>query len=475
MTPYERVREEFNFPFELYPFQIEEINNNLYYFDRNGLYWEPGLGKTAGVTHLALHRGLEDSGGLKVKQWVIIMPPILTLQWERWLRSITSKRTCQPLSVTVYKGTPKQRASLDLNAQFVLMSYGILRNDFERLMAFYEGKDVGVICDEGHAVKNSTIPTHKCVKALAQDRGLSILTGTPLTKPIDAYGYVKLISPIIYRNLRQFELIHVGSKDEYGTVISWNRLDLLANNMKVGTSRMLRREVQAQLPPITYTLVPYELDPQHQKLYKRIASEKLVEFEDGREINAISTQALYSALQQIIINWAHFDDNDERVPAALDLVDEVFEEIGPDAKLVVVANFIRSNRYLLEKLKKYGAVAIYGEVSSKGKQEALRKFTTEKSCRCIILQPQSAGFGIDGLQHVCSDILILEAPTTAPPFQQVIARLDRDGQVNPVNCRIGVANKTVQVRMFGSLLENDAMINSVQGGYKDLKDAIYGD
>ena len=440
-------------------------------FTRCGFYWEAGSGKTAGASHYALYHTLHSG----VRHWILPMPPILLLQWARFLRSIKDKRTGKPLSVTVYAGTPKQRQALDLNAQFILLSYGLLRNDFEKLSTFYASRNMGVVCDEAHAIKNIESITHRAVKQLASDRNLALLTGTPLTTPGDAYAYIKLIAPSIYRNVRQFEKLHVKEVDEFGKILAWDNLDLLAENMKFQTSRVLRREVQAELPPVTFNLVVYELDPPHLKLYNRIAEEKLVEFEDGREINAISTQALYSALQQVVLNWAHFEDDETKEPAALALVDEVFDEIGPNAKLVVVANFIRSNAYLLEKLHKYGAVAVYGEVNAKGKQEAIRKFIEEPSCRCIILQPQSAGFGVDGLQHVCSDMLFLEAPTVAPPFYQVAARLDRDGQKSPVNCRIGVANRTVQARMFKRLLENDKTVNSVQGGYKDLKDAINGD
>lgn len=469
MTPYEAVREEFDFPFELYPFQIESVNESTEY-TRYGFYHEAGSGKTATSTHYALHHSLTQG----VRHWVLTMPPILVPQWARWLRSIKRKRTGKPLSVVEYAGTPQQRAKLSLDADFILMSYGMLKNDFERLRAFLDGKTYGVICDEAHAVKNVTSQTFKAVREMVTGHHLALLTGTPLTKPIDAYAYIKLLAPIVYRNMRQFEMLHIKQKDEYGTVIEWGNLELLSDNMKICSSRILRREVQSQLPPITFTTMVYDLAPAHMKLYERIAQERLVEFEDGREIDAMSTQALYSALQQIVINWAHFDDDESREPAALELIDEVFSELGSDAKLAVVANFIRSNSYLLKKLQKYGAVAVYGEVSSKGKQEAIRRFIEDSDCRCILLQPQSAGFGVDGLQHVCSDMLVLEAPTVAPPFYQVAARLDRDGQKNPVNCRIGVANRTVQVRMFKNLLENDAMINSVQGGYKDLKEAIYG-
>lgn len=470
MTPYEAVREEFDTPFELYPFQIKEVNT-LARFDRCGFYWEAGSGKSAGVAHYALYRSLHSG----IKHWIMPMPPILLLQWARFLRSIKDKRTGKPLSVTIYAGTLKQRQELDLNAQFILVSYGLLRNDFEKLSSFYTNREMGVVCDEAQALKNTESITHKAVKLLSEGRNLAMLTGTPLTTPMDAYAYIKLIAPVIYRNIRQFEKLHVKGTDEFGNTLAWDNLDLLADNMKFQASRVLRREVQAELPPVTFNLMVYELKPAHLKLYNRIAQEKLVEFEDGREINAISTQALYSALQQVVINWAHFEDDQTKEPAALELVDEVFDEIGPDAKLVVVANFIRSNAYLLEKLQKYGAVAVYGEVTAKEKQAAIQRFIEDPLCRCIILQPQSAGFGVDGLQHVCSDMLFLEAPTVAPPFYQVAARLDRDGQKSPVNCRIGVANRTVQARMFKRLLENDKTVNSVQGGYQDLKDAINGD
>ncbi len=71
-------------------------------------------------------------------------------------------------------------------------------------------------------------------------------------------------------------------------------------------------------------------------------------------------------------------------------------------------------------------------------------------------------------------MLFLEAPTKAPTFHQTVARLDRDGQTQPVHCRVAIASGTVQVRMFKNLLDNDEEINAVQGGYEDLKEAIFG-
>lgn len=468
MTPYEIVRERFAFPFELRPLQVD-IVNNLCQYPRAGYYCEAGTGKTAMSTHQALFYR-ETSG---IRQWLILMPPILLEQWDRWLRSVTCLSTGKALTTTVYAGTLAQRRDLDLTNDFILTSYGLLKNDFERLHAHFEGREMGVMADEATAIKNTASDTHKAVALIAENRPFLPLTGTPINKPGDAFAYIKLIAPGVYRNRRQFDRLHVAETDDYGNVEKWCNLDVLAENMKIHSGRLLLRDARRDMKEPLFTPRPYRLDPAHMKLYRRIAEERLVEFEGGKEIDAISASALRSALQQVVINWSEFDENADRRPAVMDMIEEVLEEIG-ERKLVIAAHFIRTNRYLHSALAKYKAVAIYGEIAKTDKQKAIRAFIENPQCRVILLQPSSAGFGVDGLQHVCSDMLVVEAPTTPTPFQQVVARLDRDGQKEPVHVRVAIATGTVQVGMFRALLDNDELANSVQGGYKDLRRSIYG-
>lgn len=437
---------------------------------RNGCVFITGnSGKTSMATHQALY--YRDLHG--VRQWLIVMPPILLEQWDRWLRSVTDLSTGKPLTTTVYAGTPAQRKALSLNNDFVLTSYGLLKNDFESLHAHFEDRALGVIADEATAIKNTASDTHKAVALIAENRPFLPLTGTPINKPGDAFAYIKLIAPGVYRNRRQFDRLHVAETDDYGNVEKWCNLDVLAENMKIHSGRLLLRDARKDMPEPLLTPRPYKLDPAHMKLYRRIAEERLVEFEGGKEIDAISASALRSALQQVVINWAEFDDNTARRPAIMDMIEEVLEEIG-ERKLVIAAHFIRTNRYLHKALAKYDAVAVYGEVAKADKQKAIRRFIEDSQCRVILVQPSSAGFGVDGLQHVCSDMLVVEAPTTPTPFQQVVARLDRDGQKEPVHVRVAIASGTVQVGMFKSLLNNDELANQVQGGYKTLRSSIYG-
>lgn len=476
MTPVEQVLGEFNFPFELRPYQLETVND-LARYKRAGFYHEAGAGKTATSTAWMLYHQRSSN----IHQWLLIMPPILLDQWQRWLRSVKRSFSGEPMRCVIYRGSPKMRAKIDFDQfDFILMSYGVFRNDYDRITEHFAYKPCGILCDEGHAIKNFRSLNHRAVRGMMDEvraagrRSLAILTGTPLTTPMDAYGYIRLIEPTIYHGPRHFEMLHVGRVDEYDRVVEYANLDILEHNMKIQTSRVLRREVNDQLPAVIYTPLVYDLDPKHTKLYNRIAEERLVELDNGQEIDAMSAQALYSQLQQIIMNWGEFADDPTLKPAALDLIEEVMEEIGEEAKLVVVANFQRTNRYLLKALAHYQAEAVYGEITPVKKQQAIARFIDDPTCRILLVQPHSAGFGVDGLQHVCSEMIFLEAPTTAPPFHQTVARLDRDGQRSPVNCRVAIASKTIQVHMFRKLLTNDATINAVQGGYQDLKDAIFG-
>ena len=59
-------------------------------------------------------------------------------------------------------------------------------------------------------------------------------------------------------------------------------------------------------------------------------------------------------------------------------------------------------------------------------------------------------------------------------FHQVVGRLDRDGQKLQVHVRIAKAVGTIQQRLFKNLLNKDELVNQVQGGWKDLRDAVYG-
>lgn len=463
-SPYDLVVQHFQLPFNLYPFQ-QEVVNELAPRQAAGYWMDTGTGKTATSTVAGLFKLIMGADVV-----IVTMPPILITGWNRWLCRIRPE-----LKITLYRGTPKQRAEMKLDGQFILMSQQIFKRDYERLEREFRKKRIIMIVDEATSVKNVETDNYKMVRDFVAGHDVMLLSGTPLSTPIDAYAYTKLIAPGIYRNMRQFENVHVAERDFFGNVKEWQNLDLLAENMKVNAVRLLKTEVLQDLPSVTYDPIYYDLAPAHYKLYRQLVDEQILPLQNGGKIDATVEQALHHALQQIVCNWNYFADDPKLESAGFELVEEVLEELG-GKKLVVFASYRMTNRTLVEKFsKKYGAVAAFGDLTVPQQQRNIAKFIDDPSIRLFVGQPTSMGVGVDGLQHVCSDALFLELPPVPKDFHQAVARLWRDGQTMPVNIRVAVAERTLQVRKLGQMLQKDALVSKVQRSYEDLRNALLGE
>lgn len=469
LSPYEQVKRHFTLPFDLYPFQVDAVNE-LAPLPRSGWWAEPGTGKTAMSTVASLYHRLQEPG----TRTLVIMPPILLPQWHRWLCSIPEVG-----EVLMYRGTPKQRAALDLDsADFIVVSYDIFKRDHERFMSWASEGKRDIICDEATAIKNVSTDNHRRVAEVAAGNNLMLLSGTPISTPIDGYAYCRLVAPGSYRSLRQFEMIHVAERDFFGNVTKWANLGLLADNLLINSVRILKQDVLKDLPQVAYSPTLYELSREHQRLYERLAEEQLLLLEDGGKIDATSQQRLYQALQQIVMNPAHFSGKPDFRPAGYDLLDEVLQELdvlNPDAgnKLLIFANYKMTIRNLLTYLVAYKPAAAYSEISAKAQSEGVERFLNDPTCRVFIAHPKSAGMGLN-LQEVCADVLFLELPLVPNDFVQAVARVNREGQRRPVQVRLATAAGTLQVRRQKLLLDKDEVANQVQGSFEDLRAVIFG-
>ena len=462
MLPYDYLKTQYELPVELYPFQ-QSAMNELALLERAGYYLDVGTGKT--FTSIASCLYKLSTG--EIRQVICLMPPVLITNWSRNLAKIKG------VTHTAYRGTPAARRNLDLSTQFILMSYQIFKKDWDKLHEVFINSTIALLCDEATAIKNIGSDTHKKVRDFAVGNNLMLLTGTPLSSPMDAYAYVKLISPGVYRNQLQFERIHVAKYDFFNKPKEWTNIELLRENLALNSVRVLKEDVLKDLPPITYTELFYDMEPKHYKLYQELASNQLKVLEDGSKIDLTQVSALFNALQQIPANAEHFSGGtiDSTI---FELIDEIMEEIGEGGKLVVFSKYVMTNRRLLERCAKYGVVALFSDISAKKQQEAIDAFVEDPACRMIVLQHQSGGFGVDGLQTVCKDVLFIELPHTAAAFTQAVARVHRSGQKENVNCRVAIAEKTLQNYIWETVQEKDALTNLCIRGPADLRDIVFG-
>lgn len=458
--PYDWLKTQITLPVEAYPFQQKAVNE-LCYLNKLGLYFDVGTGKTYTSIFIALIKLLMRS----VDKVVVVVPPVLISNWSRTIAKFAGA------TQTVYAGTPKQRAAIKFDGQFIIMGVQIFKRDTDAVLEKLGGCQSFLIVDEAQMLKNPSSANFTHVRDFTlTDNQLALLTGTPISVPTDAYAYIKLITPGVYKSQYQFESIHVAKRDFWEKPIEYANLELLNKNLMLQAHRVLKEDVLLDLPELTYTPLYYDLDPKHLKLYQQLADEQMAKFSDGTKLDLTNVSALFQALQQIPCNAEAFSEDTVR-STVLDLVDTVLDELA-GKKLVIFCHYRRTTARLLDHLKDYNAVALWGE--TKDRQAPIDTFIRDPKCKVIILQIQAASAGIDGLQDVCQDMLFVEMPYRASTFHQAIARLHRDGQKSGVNCRVAIAQKTLQVRVWAFLQENDSLVNTVIRGKLDIRAALEG-
>jgi len=456
---YEWVTTEGRFPVPLYPYQVEAVNS-LSNLNRLAYYFDVGTGKT--LTSLATAQWkLHHSADVVL----IIVPPVLLTNWER-----NVSRLGYDNSYVVYQGTPKKRQALNLDARYIIVGIQIFKNDISHLMSRLGHKRVFGIIDEAQMLKNSGSDNFKKVRDFFREQQICLLTGTPLSTPLDGYAMVKIVSPTIYKSQYQFESIHVESRDFFKKPTAWRNLECLQENLLNNAVRVLKEDVLKDLPELTYNPIYYQLDPGHLRLYNQLAEEQIVQMGGDEKLDLTNATALWNALKQIPCNAEHFSLGEIK-STALDLILAVLDELGT-GKLVIFCHYKMTTRRLLEALAGFGVVGLFSE--TKDRQKSIDTFINDPDCRVIVLNLQAGGAGIDGLQDVCNDLLFVELPPNAAQFRQAVARVHRNGQRRGVNCRVALAEKTLQISNWEDVQDNDSLVNRVIRGPQDIRAAIFG-
>lgn len=444
--------------FQLTDMQIKDVETFVGWSASLNSY-EVGGGKSVVSTVTALMRGRP----LKI----VTVPPILITPWCRWLEKVSTGVCC-------YRGTPSQRAEL-LKGQYqwLVLSHTILRMDFDKISKL---SDFELIVDEAAALKNPSSWLFRVVQALSLKGNVQLLTGTPISKPLDAYAYIKICTPDVYRSYGQFELIHVTERNFFKAPTAYGELGLLKSNFSLRNVSRTKEELHGyNLAPI-FPDTQYELSSEHYRLYEKLVDEQLLLFDDGSKIEATTAQRMMHALQQVVVNFDYFSNDATKRSATFDIVDECLEESEcanvTKTKVIFWIKYRRTAAKLLDYINSKGikAVAAYGGADS---EKSVAAFMDDPQTRVLIGQYQSCGQGLNA-QFVCSYACFLEGETTSMLMRQAIGRLVRPGQTKKPIMKLAIAQKTVQERLFAGLMKNEALVELVDSSKKGIRQMLLG-
>jgi ERCC4-related helicase len=449
------LTEYYGFPF---PFRADQVYRTEVCagYRRSALFDDAGTGKTAVSTAVAL---AHDAPVI-----IVLAPPILGRQWTRWLKTL--KNTHQ---VVHYRGTPKVRheALEGLAGQpcWLVMTIQLFKKDFGRLLAAFGRMTSTLIVDEASCVAGHTSDNFKKVNDWTGDKNFLILvTATPANHPMQAYAFIELKTPGMYRNVTHFENCHVTERDFFDKPTNWGNLDLIRYRLMLQAVRTFKEDVLDLHKPNIIPLT-YELSPAHAKDYKALRDTNLIKTEE-ESFDMTGGSKLHNAQQKLVTTPGVYGL--KHTPAVHELIEEVCSEISVErsenGKLIIFSYYKDTSRavtdYCNNLLKKLGkdlyAVACYSEVSASKQLDNVDAFMEDPNCRIMVAQPTSAGYGWNP-QAVCWDVLFVETPTNPMHFRQAMERIWRDGQKHVPNVRIAVAENTVQEDLLERLQDSDAM------------------
>jgi len=459
----------YKIPFTLRTDQEEDINYCSAY-DRVKILNDVGLGKTVVSTAVALIHALAG----EIDQVIVIMPPVLIDQWEEWILKL-SILNGGDITVTKYKGTPAQRKKLDMNADFILMSMQIMKRDYHQLKSFFGNRRVEIIIDEATSIRRPGTDNFKKTKQFSDGNNLQLLSGTPIDNPMHAYGFIKLITPNIYRNMGQFKNVHVAKYDFWNKPCGFCNLDLLNENLMI---QAVQRNAEdcLNLPEITYMPIYYELSKKHYKLYQTMLEEQLLVLED-KVIDVTDTTRLYHQSQQLVMSPQKFSD-DKIIPNGYQVVDSVLNEMAGSKKLIIFSNYRLTNEQVYEYLRRKGRkpVLIYGGLGDAERSRRMKLFLhgTKSECDCLVGSSESVGVGLN-LQNASSTVLFMETPRTSSKVIQALGRIHREGQEGKCIAIFAVAKKTIQETVQRRVVDNDDLVQEVFPTPKKLREMVYGD
>jgi SNF2 family DNA or RNA helicase len=417
-----------------------------------------GLGKT--ITAIA---ALSDP---RCRPALVVTLTHLPKQWKAEL-----ERFLPGIKVHILKkGTPYPLEKKGRRGQRDLFEGGrpdILVSNYHKLPGWAEelaGKVEAIIFDECQELRHTDSMKYQAAERIAA--GAKVRMGLSATPVFNMGGEV-------FNILRILRPGALGSKTEFS--IEW--LDTYGSRVKdpraLGSylreaGLMLRRtraEVGRELPALT--IVPHLIEVDFEEINKMAGSAaelaRLILQQGGAGIDKMKEAAEF--------NWRLRQATGiTKAPFVADLV----RMLAEGGEKVLLAGWHHEVYGIWrEKLKDLKPVFFTGDESPTEKQKSKDAFT--KGDSQVLVMSLRAGAGIDGLQGVCSTVVIGEPDWSPAVHEQFIGRVFRDGQPNPVFAYFPLADSGSDPVIADILGIKRAQLEGIRDPKADLIDRTQSD
>lgn len=393
-----------------------------------------------------------------------------------WLREWKETNPDRRVSVISTSSPPE-----DFEADVIVINYDILgkrvtkengKTSLEIRLDGMKKKSFSlVIADEIHFLKNRKSIRSKSFKKLAHKVPSVIgLTGTLImNRPAELLNILMLIERI--KEIAPDDQYHHYFFERYCNMKETNfGMDISgASNIKE-LNRLLKeccyfqvskRDALKELPPISENVVECEIT--NKRAYKKAKDDLLQFIEDKfKDEEKVEKAARAEFLVKLsTLKQLSLEGKEKFIKKWV----EEWMEANEEEKLLVFASQSTILTKIAEEFKE--GLLITGGTTTKKRDEILQKFFSQKESRVLFANIGCLGTGVDGLQKVCSNMAILELPPRPSDLVQVIGRLERSGQKNPVTIQYLLSPETIDQDLWEMLKGKKDVTDMLNKGFQD--------
>lgn len=430
---------------ELYPYQKEGVKRIHELNGRCLLADAPRLGKTIQVIAYLIQNP-------QIRPALIVVPASVKLQWQEEFNKWMPHEKC-----TVING---RKATIPEDG-IVIMNYDILYHHFMELEDYNFKIIVG---DEVHKVKNPGANRTKAFRYLARSFDHVIgISGTPINnRPVEFFTILNILDAGMFGSKEKYLNRYCGlAKDPSGKGAS-NTKELHEILKKSFMIRRLRSEVWQDIPDKQRIVIPVEIDNRSEYLEaEKDLIKYLRETKGGRAAeNARRSQALarFNVMKDIAAR------------GKLSQAKEWIEDYIEAEKLVVFCNHRSMVENLNEHFKK-NSVKLYGGMSNKAKDEAVKKFNNDPETDLFIGNLLAAGVGLP--LHIADATLTIELGFVPSDHEQAEDRvINKEKLHTPITAYYLVAKGTIEEEIAAIIDKKTKVLSRILDGKEAEEESI---
>ena len=428
---------------KLHPFQLDGVKRIYQFKGRALLCDEMGLGKTLQALYWVLKVP-------RRRPVVIVVPASVKYAWQ-------SEATLHfDLRTEVLEGR-MNKGNTTLPGPIVIINYDIL---LSLLPALLKHRRQVVIFDECQRMKN---PEAQCTRAawkLAENASSVLgLSGTPITnRPIEFWPILTACRPDLWPSRSKFAWRYCQPRytpwgwQYTGATRTGELHRILTEEVMI---RRLKKDVAKELPPKVRQMVPFRLDSYDEYNKAQDSFLKwLQEISPAKAKKAMRSQALVKVgyllrlVAKLKLGWT-----------TRWIEDWLANNEGE--KLICFTMHTAVIEHLSSKFAKR-CVVINGSVTGVKREEAKRRFISNRSTDLLLGNWKAAGVGLN--LQVSHNIAALDFPWTPGDLVQGEDRIHRIGQTGTCFIFYLMALDTIEEKQIRLLKSKAAVLDSVLDG-----------